>query len=93
MFHTYKCVAFQVSWLKHTERIPNLLALNNISNSLDRRLNAIVGEDWSEFVLMIENVKVKDIGDYECQISGTNHTSISRVLNLNVVSKLAFLKF
>ena len=93
MFHTYKCVAFQVSWLKHTERIPNLLALNNISNSLDRRVKAIVGEDWSEFVLMIKNAKVEDSGDYECQISGPDHTSISRVLHLNVVGKLAFLKF
>ena len=64
-----------------------------MSNSLDSRVKAIVGEDWSEFVLMIRNVKVKDAGDYECQISGPNHTSISRVLNLNVVSKLAFLKF
>ena len=64
-----------------------------MSNSLDTRVKAIVGEDWSEFVLMIKNTKVEDSGDYECQISGPNHTSISRVLNLNVVSKLSFLKF
>ena len=61
-----------------------------MSNSLDSRVKAIVGEDWSEFVLMIRNVKVKDSGDYECQISGPNHTSISRVLHLKVVGKLAF---
>ena len=61
-----------------------------MSNSLDSRVKAIVGEDWSEFVLMIRNVKVKDAGDYECQISGPNHTSRSRVLHLNVVGKLAF---
>ena len=81
-----------MSWLKHTDRIPNLLALNNVSNSLDTRLKAIVGEDWSEFVLMIKNVKDKDSGDYECQISGPNHTSISRVLRLNVAGKLTFCK-
>ena len=62
-----------------------------MSNSLDSRVKAIVGENWSEFVLMIRNVKVKDAGDYECQISGPNHTSISRVLHLNVVGKQTFL--
>ena len=78
----------QVSWLKHTYRIPNLLALNNLSNSLDERVKAIVGEDWSEFVLMIKDVNTKDSGDYECQVSGQNHTSISRTMNLNVVGRI-----
>ena len=78
----------KVSWLKHTERIPILLALNNQSNSLDDRVKAIVGEDWSEFVLMIKDVNTKDSGDYECQVSGPNHTSISRTMHLNVVGKV-----
>ena len=43
----------QVSWLRHTSPIPQLMALNNMSNSLDSRVKAIVGEEWSEFVLMI----------------------------------------
>ena len=78
----------KVSWLKHTERIPILFALNNQSNSLDDRVKAIVGEDWSEFVLMIKDVQSKDSGDYECQVSGPNHTSISRTMKLNVVGKI-----
>ena len=78
----------KVSWLKHTYRIPNLLALNNLSNSLDERVKAIVGEDWSEFVLMIKDVNTKDSGDYECQVSGPNHTSISRTMKLNVVGRI-----
>ena len=78
----------KVSWLKHTERIPTLLALNNLSNSLDERVKTIVGECWSEFVLMIKDVNSKDIGDYECQVSGPNHTSISRMMHLNVVGKV-----
>ena len=77
-----------MSWLKHTYRIPNLLALNNLSNSLDERVKAIVGEDWSEFVLMIKDVNTKDSGDYECQVSGPNHTSISRTMKLNVVGRI-----
>ena len=82
----------QVSWLKHTERIPNLLALNNLSNSLDNRVKALVGEDWSEFVLMINHITLKDSGDYECQVSGPNHTSISRRLKLRVIRKLILIK-
>ena len=61
--------------------------MNNLSNSLDNRLKALVGEDWSEFVLMINQVTLKDSGEYECQVSGPNHTSISRRLQLNVICK------
>ena len=47
-------------------------------------MKALVGENWSEFVLMIKDVMLKDSGDYECQVSGPNHTSISKMLKLNV---------
>ena len=50
-------------------------------------MKALVGEDWSEFVLMINQVALKDNGEYECQVSGPNHTSISRRLQLNVICK------
>ena len=39
--------------MRHTSPIPQLMALNNMSNSLDSRVKAVVGEEWSEFVLMI----------------------------------------
>ena len=55
---------------------------------MDNRVKALVGENWSEFVLMIKDVMLKDSGDYECQVSGPNHTSISKMLKLNVISKL-----
>ena len=45
----------------------------------------MVGEDWSEFVLMIRSVKVSDTGQYECQVSGRNHTTSSKLINLNVI--------
>ena len=51
-------------------------------------MKALVGEDWSEFVLMINHITLKDSGDYECQVSGPNHTSISRRLKLKVIRKL-----
>ena len=54
---------------------------------MDNRVKALVGENWSEFVLMIKDVMLKDSGDYECQVSGPNHTSISKMLKLNVICK------
>ena len=80
-------VVLQVSWLRHTTPIPQLMALNNLSNSRDSRIKAMVGEDWSEFVLMIRSVAVSDTGQYECQVSGRNHTTSSKRINLNVIGK------
>jgi len=74
-----------VSWLRHTSPIPQLMALNNLSNSLDDRVKAMAAEEWSEFVLMIRDVGVRDSGEYECQVSGPNHTSISKLVTLTVI--------
>ena len=78
---------YQVSWLRHTSPIPQLMALNNMSNSLDSRVKAMVGEDWSEFVLMVRDVNTKDSGEYECQVSGPNHTSLSKIVTLHVIGE------
>jgi len=75
-----------VSWLRHTSPIPQLMALNNMSNSLDSRVKAMVGEEWSEFVLMIRDASPGDSGDYECQVSGPNHTTSSKMIHLNVIA-------
>jgi len=75
-----------VSWLRHTNPIPQLMALNNLSNSLDTRVKAMVGEDWSEFVLLIRDVSPSDSGQYECQVSGPNHTTSSKMIHLNVIA-------
>ena len=61
------------------------MALNNMSNSLDSRVKAMVGEEWSEFVLMIRDVSPGDGGQYECQVSGPNHTTSSKMIHLNVI--------
>ena len=39
-----------MSWLRHSSRIPQLMALNNISNSLDLRVKAMVRiiQDWCQ---------------------------------------------
>ena len=48
-----------MSWLRHSSRIPQLMALNNISNSLDLRVKAMVRiiQDW------IVNAVAVDIQD------------------------------
>ena len=61
------------------------MALNNLSNSLDTRVKAMVGEDWSEFVLLIRDVSPSDSVQYECQVSGPNHTTSSKMIHLNVI--------
>ena len=33
------------------------------------QVKALVAEQWSEFVLRISNVMVKDSGHYECQVA------------------------
>lgn len=75
-----------VSWLRHSLPLPQLMALNNQSNSLDTRVKAMAAEEWSEFVLMIRDVGVRDSGQYECQVSGPNHTSISQMIQLTVIA-------
>ena len=63
------------------------MTLNNMSNSLDSRVKAMVGEEWSEFVLLIRDVSPGDSGQYECQVSGPNHTTSSKMIHLNVIGK------
>ena len=71
--------------MRHTTPIPKLMALNNMSNTLDTRVKAMVGEEWSEFVLLIRDVNPGDSGEYECQVSGRNHTTSSKLIHLNVI--------
>ena len=78
----------QVSWLRHSHPIPQLLALNNITNTRNPRYKAVVSGGWSEFVLLIKDVKPRDSGVYECQISGPKHSSLNRIITLTVLSKI-----
>jgi Immunoglobulin I-set domain len=57
----------QVSWLRLRDPIPQLMSLNNMTNTLNSRFRALV-TDWREFVLMVRDVKSEDAGQYECQV-------------------------
>ena len=58
---------YQVSWLRLRDPIPQLMSLNNVTNTLNTRFRALV-TDWREFVLMVRDVRTEDAGLYECQV-------------------------
>ena len=61
----------QVSWLRLRDPIPQLMSLNNVTNTLNTRFRALV-TDWREFVLMVRDVRRGDAGQYECQVRFMN---------------------
>ena len=46
-----------------------LFQVNNITNTLNPRYRSIVSGAWTEFVLMVKDVRPRDSGTYECQVS------------------------
>jgi len=77
-----------LSWLRHSLPIPQLLGLNNITNTLNPRYKAVVSGGWSEFVLVIKDVRPRDSGTYECQISGPKHSSLKKLISLTVIESI-----
>lgn len=77
-----------VSWVRHSLPIPQLLGVNNITNTLNPRYRAIVSGSWTEFVLMVKDVRPRDSGTYECQVSGPKHFSLHRILRLTVIESM-----
>ena len=63
--------SLQVSWLRLRDPIPQLMSLNNMTNTLNTRFRALV-TDWREFVLMVRDVRSEDAGQYECQVRTKN---------------------
>ena len=45
-----------------------LFQVNNITNTLNPRYRSIVSGAWTEFVLMVKDVRPRDSGTYECQV-------------------------
>ena len=41
----------------------------------------------------INQVMVRDSGDYECQVSGPEHTSISKLVSLTVIGEIFWIAF
>ena len=83
------CILAQVSWLRHhlSSPIPQLLAVNNITTTLNPRYRAVVNGAWTEFVMLIKDVKDKDSGQFECQVSGPKHSSLNKKIQLQVIGR------
>ena len=77
----------QVSWLRHSTPIPQLLAVNNITNTPDPRYKALVSGGWSEFLLVIKDARPRDTSQYECQVSGPRHSSLHKFITLTVIGE------
>ena len=77
--------SMQVSWVRHSVPLPQLVGLNNVTVSLNPRYRAIVSSSWTEFVLVVKDVRPRDSGTYECQVSGPQHSSLSRRISLHVI--------
>ena len=80
-------MSLQVSWLRHLYPIPQLLALNNLTNSPDPRVTAFHTPGSEKYVLRIQHARLNDSGPYECQVAGNGRISIFKLIYLDVVGK------
>jgi hypothetical protein len=63
---------FQVSWMRL--RDINVMAMNEVTNTKDKRIRAIHVPESDRWALRIEEAKLSDEGGYECQVTTTNKT-------------------
>ena len=76
---------FQVSWLRHSYPIPQVLGLNNFTNVKDPRFSALHTPGAEEYVLRIRHTKMSDAGFYECQVAGA--ITIYKIIKLDIVGE------
>ena len=64
---------FQVSWVRHSDT--HLLTIGRLTYTSDYRFKAIHKLYSEDYLLQIKELKHRDAGQYECQISTTPPTS------------------
>ena len=75
-----------MTWLRHTFPIPQLYALNNLTNVADPRVTAFHAAGSEEFVLRITHTALDDAGVYECQVAGQGERpALVRLIYMDVV--------
>ncbi len=74
-----------MSWLRHLHPVPQLIALNNMSNSPDKRVEAIHTPGSQKFVLKLRTTRLEDSGVYECQVAGKGKIPLFKLIVLDVV--------
>jgi hypothetical protein len=78
---------FQVSWMRL--RDINVMAMNEVTNTKDKRIRAIHVPESDRWALRIEEAKLSDEGGYECQVTTTNKTIL--IVYLTVLGQFYFL--
>ena len=78
----------QVSWMRL--RDINLLAINEVTNTKDKRIKAIHVPGTDLWSLRIQDTKLSDEGPYECQV--TTDTQTATLVYLKVLGKLKYVK-
>ena len=61
----------------------NLLAINEVTNTKDKRIKAIHVPDSDRWSLRIQDTKLSDDGPYECQV--TTDTQTATIVHLKVL--------
>ena len=74
---------FQVSWMRL--RDINLLAINEVTNTKDKRIKAIHVPDSDRWSLRIQDTKLSDDGAYECQV--TTDIQTATIVHLKVLGR------
>ena len=83
IIHTKYDLLFQVSWMRL--RDINLLAINEETNTKDKRIKAIHVPDSDLWSLRIQDTKLSDAGAYECQVTTDIETATQ--VHLKVLGK------
>ncbi len=67
----------------------NVMAMNEVTNTKDKRIRAIHVPESDRWALRIEEAKLSDEGGYECQVTTTNKTIL--IVYLTVLGQFYFL--
>ena len=73
---------WQVSWVRL--RDINLLAINEVTNTKDKRIKAIHVPESDRWSLRIQDTQLSDDGPYECQVTSRQ---VAKVVHLKVLGE------
>ena len=82
IFLFFSFLLLQVSWVRL--RDINLLAINEVTNTKDKRIKAIHVPESDRWSLRIQDTQLSDDGPYECQVTSRQ---VAKVVHLKVLGK------
>ena len=81
-YDIYFFFLWQVSWVRL--RDINLLAINEVTNTKDKRIKAIHVPESDRWSLRIQDTQLSDDGPYECQVTSRQ---VAKVVHLKVLGE------